>query len=402
MAAWAGTAVNMTIDGGGALLLDEGASYGTYTSAKIDATDLDHYKIVLLMTQAQDGAGGTHGDDEVRLMIRHSEDDATWTKYFEYTLFSAYLRYYQIQIRVASSPCSTNRPKITSLEHGAFPTNGNPWQWTVQSILAAVPANPDIGDRHLINAGADSGKIVVCQESDTPTFLRVTPREGMEVHDENTGVTWWYRGAAWRSEAASETRQGIVELAGDGEVAAEKAVQGNDARLANDRDPTAHHADHELGGNDQTRTEVGAAAAVGVNIGNAALQTVLSHAFSANDLDDSKDRIIVGVAGHAGAGGSGAAAAVVISWDGNTIWAAPAINAGTDFQYVVEIWRSPVVNTDSFACDANQDGNTPQVLLATLDANWMEKAQTLLVQARSLFGVTDGFCSAQITCIRCP
>jgi len=51
--------------------------------------------------------------------------------------------------------------------------------------------------------------------------------------------------------SASTTVAGKVELATDGETAAGVAVQGNDARLANARTPTAHAASHQSGGGDQ-------------------------------------------------------------------------------------------------------------------------------------------------------
>lgn len=45
-------------------------------------------------------------------------------------------------------------------------------------------------------------------------------------------------------------RAGLTELATNGESAAGKAVQGNDARMSNARAPTAHAASHAPGGSD--------------------------------------------------------------------------------------------------------------------------------------------------------
>lgn len=50
--------------------------------------------------------------------------------------------------------------------------------------------------------------------------------------------------------AATTTVAGVVELATDGESAANVAVQGNDSRLSDARTPTAHATSHESGGSD--------------------------------------------------------------------------------------------------------------------------------------------------------
>lgn len=51
--------------------------------------------------------------------------------------------------------------------------------------------------------------------------------------------------------AATTTTAGIVELATDGEDAADVVVQGNDSRLDDARTPTAHATGHEDGGSDE-------------------------------------------------------------------------------------------------------------------------------------------------------
>lgn len=51
--------------------------------------------------------------------------------------------------------------------------------------------------------------------------------------------------------AATTAAKGVVELATDGEVAANVAVQGNDARMSNARTPTAHATSHQNGGADE-------------------------------------------------------------------------------------------------------------------------------------------------------
>ena len=61
---------------------------------------------------------------------------------------------------------------------------------------------------------------------------------------------------------ATTTTKGAVELATDGESAANVVVQGNDARLSNARTPTAHASTHQHGGSDEVSTATPAANAI--------------------------------------------------------------------------------------------------------------------------------------------
>jgi hypothetical protein len=54
---------------------------------------------------------------------------------------------------------------------------------------------------------------------------------------------------------ATTTVAGVVELATDGENAANVVVQGNDARLSNARTPTAHATTHKSGGSDPIKLD---------------------------------------------------------------------------------------------------------------------------------------------------
>lgn len=88
---------------------------------------------------------------------------------------------------------------------------------------------------------------------------------------------------------ATTAAKGVVELATDGENAAGVVVQGNDARLANPRTPTAHAATHVEGGTDaiaaattlargtvrQSAASADAAAAVGAAYTQAEVQAIL-------------------------------------------------------------------------------------------------------------------------------
>lgn len=67
--------------------------------------------------------------------------------------------------------------------------------------------------------------------------------------------------ASWLP-AATTSAQGAVELATDGESAANVAVQGNDARLSNARAPTSHASSHQHGGGDQIATATPGANAI--------------------------------------------------------------------------------------------------------------------------------------------
>jgi hypothetical protein len=58
---------------------------------------------------------------------------------------------------------------------------------------------------------------------------------------------------------ATTTAKGAVELATDGESAANVVVQGNDARMSNARTPTAHATSHQPGGGDAMAVDAAAA-----------------------------------------------------------------------------------------------------------------------------------------------
>ena len=65
----------------------------------------------------------------------------------------------------------------------------------------------------------------------------------------------------WISDATTSVK-GLAELATDGENAANVVVQGNDARLADDRTPTSHAATHQHLGSDEIATATPAANAI--------------------------------------------------------------------------------------------------------------------------------------------
>jgi hypothetical protein len=63
--------------------------------------------------------------------------------------------------------------------------------------------------------------------------------------------TVWFEAGTIGNAPATTTSKGIVELATDGESAANVVVQGNDARMSNARTPTAHATSHQNGGSDE-------------------------------------------------------------------------------------------------------------------------------------------------------
>lgn len=71
---------------------------------------------------------------------------------------------------------------------------------------------------------------------------------------------------------ATTTVAGVVELATNGETAANVVVQGNDSRLSNARTPTTHASTHKSGGSDPIRLDE-LAAAIDVNTLNASTGT---------------------------------------------------------------------------------------------------------------------------------
>ncbi|HVF61679.1 MAG TPA: hypothetical protein VNJ70_17875 [Thermoanaerobaculia bacterium] len=128
--------------------------------------------------------------------------------------------------------------------------------------------------------------------------------------DTNSGVF-----AAARLPAATTTGTGIVELATDGEVAANLVPQANDTRLSNARTPTAHAASHAEDAADQLLVE---------NLGTACSSGEIPKANAGGGWDCADDET---TAGGGGGGPEGdqyhpdrepASCAVCEAWEGNT------------------------------------------------------------------------------------
>ena len=80
--------------------------------------------------------------------------------------------------------------------------------------------------------------------------LRLTSEEREKLAGVTVGATT--SGANTGDESSATTAvEGVVELATDGENAANVVVQGNDARLSDSRTPTAHTSTHIQGGTDE-------------------------------------------------------------------------------------------------------------------------------------------------------
>ena len=90
-------------------------------------------------------------------------------------------------------------------------------------------------------SGADTFKL---RSSDGS--VGVTVGDNDATHGDNVDLV---------ARAATESVTGVAELAADGESAAGKVVQGNDARLSDARTPTAHAASHADGGADELTAE---------------------------------------------------------------------------------------------------------------------------------------------------
>ena len=93
----------------------------------------------------------------------------------------------------------------------------------------------------LPTAASWSGTATLDNVTDTATRAAVRPADALALA--NTNVTTYVT-------QATTAALGKVQLATDGEVAASKAVQANDSRLSDDRDPTAHAASHATGQSD--------------------------------------------------------------------------------------------------------------------------------------------------------
>jgi len=387
--AWGGTLINMTAAGIN-LTLDAGEAEGSYVATALSiGADPQWIFVNCHFDWYQDAAGGPGGVTGMSIFWRISEDGAVWGDYEPYHPSEVYAKEFQFKIEAWAVPGIGYLPILTQLNPMAYYARGGCRQPNVlDSTIVDPPGAPSVGDRYLINgvgingwAGYD-GYIAECTDDYAATIAWVYTLyvEGQKVFDENAAVDFVYR-TAWRSEVGSTTNAGIVELATDGEEAADKVVQGNDGRVV--------YGEHGVKSGDSVVT------------GAAVVQTVLTNTFTAGDLDDAKDHLLVSIAFYTGNGASGGGRIVAIQWNAVTVWTSGVLVIDTKYQFQVEIWKSPLANTISWACEPSLDGNTPQEIVGHA-ANWMEQNEAISVIAQGMFDVTMSKCSAQVTYWHCP
>lgn len=130
---------------------------------------------------------------------------------------------------------------------------GVPTGGTTNQVLAKV-SNADF-DTEWVDPAAGGGAPAV-SEYLVGTADAILVNERLVI---DTSTLVWDLSVAGQAKAdvpdASTTAKGVVELATDGENAADVAVQGNDSRLSDDRDPTAHATTHQQGGADPIKLD---------------------------------------------------------------------------------------------------------------------------------------------------
>jgi len=185
MAVWDGTKYLVTPDGSNNLLLDQGAGYGSYITAKQDVGALKIYSVGLRYEVATEGAGNERAPIEI--YITTSEDDATYTDYKRfYDTFTGYFRYFYIKFEFFSQPNAANRPKLTAFEPIVKLFKSTERLPSVSSIESAVPGAASLGDRFLITAGAHADEIAECVDSDTPSYDYTPLINGQHIYDRAT------------------------------------------------------------------------------------------------------------------------------------------------------------------------------------------------------------------------
>jgi hypothetical protein len=112
--------------------------------------------------------------------------------------------------------------------------SGIRWRDPVDTVVATAPLTPTVGQRYI---NSTDWKLYNCKVAGT--WVEEVASENWTVFAKDTDEQWTYdeQGLKWvmRSSGnvpyATDSIPGIVELATDGEVAANKVVQSNDSRL---------------------------------------------------------------------------------------------------------------------------------------------------------------------------
>lgn len=141
-------------------------------------------------------------------------------------------------VNAAGGPATQSNPLVTLQKHNQdleSLRSGIRWRDPVDTLSSTAPSNPQVGDRYL---NTTDNKIYTCSVAGDWGTGEV-PAENWTVLATDTDEAYtfdadgnkWVMISSGNIPYATTTVAGKVELAEDGEVAAGKAVQGNDSRL---------------------------------------------------------------------------------------------------------------------------------------------------------------------------
>jgi len=196
--AWDEIKTNMTVVGAN-LQLDEGCIEGSYDTGSLDIGVLAWLDINILLDWQMDPSDV--GFSSVTVQMKTSPDNVAWTSYALFNPGEYYCRYIRVLVTVMGDPYHDQRPKLTQFQIQAGESDSRMAQPAVDSSLAAVPANPDLGDRHIITA---DGTIATCVESDSEEWRYAKPLPFMQAYDTNAGALKTYDGGSWKTDSARD------------------------------------------------------------------------------------------------------------------------------------------------------------------------------------------------------
>lgn len=350
--AWADTKMNMTIDGGGDLVMDSFCSEGYYEQTSKDTGSLCWRRVDVEAKWEQTPAGGSDEACKVECLVNTSEDNVTWTGYRRFIPHEAYFRYIKFKVLCRADVATGYKVTLTRLEYSCPQSAAPPRANNVLARQDSPPGAPGVRDMYIVAAGAgdwagQDGNLAICVETTGPTWRFILPHEGMKAYDEGEADDIWYDGATWRYTRFFTGRKDI----------------GYDVEK---------------------------------DIANAVLQVVKSITWAAGDYDHDRDEFYIKIAVYTGTNPPVAVPApniIVEIYDDNaaawvTIW---TVSPGqTKKAYRISVFRAPDSGSDIWALDTFFQ--TPTVTAgAPFPAGLISRASGLRVSA---MGDTGAKCNA--------
>jgi len=200
--AWDETCENMSPAGDGSLQLNEGEREGYFESGSQDLTDLCWQDIRCICKVQKDPAGT--GPASYDIEINTSEDNVSWSGWEIFKAGEKYCRYINMRATVYGDPATGQRPKLVAFSAWGGPVDSVAWLPNVTSTLNNPPANPNVGDRHLIGTGAGAwlnkdGQIAECVESDDKTWRYTLPKTGQVFYHGTDGEHKRRAASSWET-----------------------------------------------------------------------------------------------------------------------------------------------------------------------------------------------------------